>query len=188
MSIATTSATSLAGATGTWVIDAAHTNLGFSTRHAMVSKVRGNFGEFSGSFTIDGENLANSSAELTIQAASIDTKSADRDAHLSSPDFLDVEKFATITFASTAVKVDGDKAIVTGDLTIHGVTRSVDVVYDFAGISQDPWGQTKIGFEGSAKISRKDFGLVWNAALETGGVLVGDEIKLTLDVEATKQA
>ena len=178
----------LSTATGTWVIDNAHTNLGFSARHAMVAKVRGNFGEFAGSFTIDGDNLAASSAELTIQAASIDTKNADRDAHLKSPDFLDVENFPVVSFVSTAVKVDGDDVTVTGDLTIHGVTKSVEVAYEFVGISQDPWGQTKIGFEGSTKISRKDFGLTWNAALETGGVLIGDEIKLNLDVEATKQA
>ena len=188
MTTTSTEATGLAAATGTWVIDPAHTNLGFSARHAMVAKVRGNFGEFSGSFTIDGANPANSSAELTIQAASIDTKVADRDAHLASPDFLDVEAFPTITFTSTAVKVDGSDIVVTGDLTIHGVTKSVDVTYELVGISQDPWGNTKIGFEGSTKISRKDFGLVWNAALETGGVLVGDEIKLNLDVEAAKQA
>jgi polyisoprenoid-binding protein YceI len=188
MSTATTADLSLANATGTWVIDAAHTNLGFSARHAMVAKVRGSFADFSGSFTIDGANLAASSAELTIQAASIETKNADRDAHLKSADFLDVENFPTVTFVSTAVTVDGTDVTVTGDLTIHGVTKSVEVAYEFVGISQDPWGQTKIGFEGSTKISRKDFGLVWNAALETGGVLVGDEIKLNLDVEATKQA
>ena len=188
MSTPTTSELTLANATGTWVIDAAHTSLGFSARHAMVAKVRGTFGEFSGSFTIDGANLAASSAELTIQAASIDTKNADRDGHLKSPDFLDVENFGTITFVSTAVKVDGSDVVVTGDLTIHGVTKSVDVAYEFVGISQDPWGNTKIGFEGSTKISRKEFGLVWNATLETGGVLVGDDIKLNLDVEATKQA
>ena len=181
-------ATGLATATGTWVIDPAHTNLGFSARHAMVAKVRGNFGEFAGTFTIDGDNPANSSAELTIQAASIDTKTADRDAHLKSADFLDVEVYPTLTFTSTAVSVRGSDIVVTGDLTIHGVTKSVDVTYELVGISQDPWGNTKIGFEGSARISRKDFGLVWNAALETGGVLVGDEIKLSLDVEATKQA
>jgi polyisoprenoid-binding protein YceI len=180
--------TGLARATGTWVIDPAHTNLGFSARHAMVAKVRGNFDEFAGTFTIDGANPANSSAELTIQAASIDTKTADRDAHLKSADFLDVDVYPTITFASTAVALQGNDIVITGDLTIHGVTRPVDVTYELVGISQDPWGNTRIGFEGSAKISRKDFGLVWNAALETGGVLVGDEIKLSLDVEATKQA
>jgi polyisoprenoid-binding protein YceI len=188
MSTVSTEATGLAAATGTWVIDPTHTNLGFTARHAMVAKVRGAFGEFAGSFTIDGANPANSSAELTIQAASIDTKTADRDAHLTSADFLDVENFPTITFTSTAVAVNGNDITVTGDLTIHGVTKSVDVAYELVGISQDPWGNTKIGFEGSAKISRKEFGLTWNAALETGGVLISDDIKLTLDVEAALQA
>ena len=184
----TSTETGLAAATGTWVIDPAHTSLAFSARHAMVAKVRGVFSEFDGTFTIDGANPANSSASLTIVASSIDTKVADRDAHLKSPDFLDVEAFPAITFTSTAVAVKGSDIVVTGDLTIHGVTKSVDVTYELVGISQDPWGNTKIGFEGSAKISRKDFGLTWNAALETGGVLVGDEIKLNLDVEAAKQA
>ena len=187
MSSTATETAGLATATGTWVIDPAHTNLGFTARHAMVAKVRGTFGEFDGSFTIT-EDLAQSSASLTIQAASIDTKNADRDAHLTSPDFLDVANFPTVTFTSTSVAVNGSEIVLTGDLTIHGVTKSVDVTYELVGISQDPWGNTKIGFEGSTKISRKDFGLVWNVALETGGVLVGDDIKLTLDVEATKQA
>ena len=178
----------LSAAAGTWDIDTAHTNLGFSARHAMVAKVRGHFADYSGTFTIDGENIANSKAEITIQTASILTGQADRDAHLKSPDFLDVENFPTITFVSTAVAEKGDQVVITGDLTIHGVTKSVDVTYDFLGVSQDPWGNSKVGFEGSTKISRKDFGLTWNAALETGGVLVGDDIKLNLDVEGTKQA
>ena len=139
----------LSAATGTWVIDPTHTSLGFSARHAMVAKVRGTFGEFAGSFTIDGDNLAASTAEVTIQVASIDTKTADRDAHLTSPDFLDAETFPTITFVSTAVAPKGDDVVITGDLTIHGVTKSVEIEYEFVGISQDPWGQTKIGFEGS---------------------------------------
>lgn len=188
MSTPTTETTGLAAAAGTWVIDTAHTNIGFSARHAMVAKVRGAFDDFAGSFTIDGDNLSASTAELTIQAASIGTKNADRDAHLKSPDFLDVESFPTITFTSTAVEVDGNDITLTGDLTIHGVTKSVEVAYEFVGLSQDPWGNTKAGFEGSTKISRKEFGLVYNAALETGGVLIGDEIKIELDVEATKQA
>ena len=176
-------------AAGTWGIDGAHTNLGFSARHAMVAKVRGNFADYSGTFTIDGDTIENSKAEITIQTASITTGTPDRDAHLASPDFLDVENFPTITFVSTAVVAKGDDdVIITGDLTIHGVTKSIDVTYTFLGVSQDPWGNSKVGFEGSAKISRKDFGLVWNAALETGGVLVGDDIKLNLDVEGTKQA
>ena len=187
MSTTVNESTALRAATGTWVIDTAHTNLGFTARHAMVAKVRGNFGEFAGQFTI-AEDIAASTAELTIQTASIDTKNADRDGHLKSADFLDVENFPTIDFVSTSAQAKGDTIVVTGDLTIHGVTRSVDVTYELTGISQDPWGATKIGFEGTASLSRKDFGLVWNVALETGGVLVSDEIKLTLDVEATKQA
>ena len=183
-----TSDLTLANASGTWVIDAAHTNIGFSVRHAMVAKVRGSFGAFAGSFTIDGANIPASRAELTIEAASIDTKQADRDAHLKSADFLDVENFPTVAFTSTSVASKGDDVVVTGDLTIHGVTKSVDVAWEFVGISQDPWGTTKIGFEGKAKINRKEFGLVWNAALETGGVLVGDDITLTFDVEAAKEA
>jgi polyisoprenoid-binding protein YceI len=187
MSTSTENST-LANATGTWVIDPTHTTIGFSVRHAMIAKVRGNFGEFSGSFTIDGANLAASSAEVTIQAASIDTKNADRDAHLTSPDFLDVANFPTLTFTSTSVQASGNDITLTGDLSIHGVTRSVPVSYEFIGLSQDPWGNQRIGFEGTAKISRKEFDLTWNAALETGGVLVGDEITLLLDVEAVKQA
>lgn len=177
----------LSSATGTWVIDPSHTTIGFSVRHAMVAKVRGNFGSYAGSFTINGDNLPASTAELTIQAASINTNSADRDGHLASPDFLDVENFPTLNFVSTAVAAKGDDIVVTGDLTIHGVTKSVDVKYQFIGLSTDPYGNNKIGFEGAAKISRKDFGLVWNAVLETGGVMVGDEITLSLDVEANKQ-
>ena len=178
----------LAGVAGTWNIDPTHTSIGFSVRHAMVSKVRGNFADFSGSLTINGDDLAASSAELTIQAASIDTKNADRDGHLVSADFLDVENFPTLTFTSTAVAVNGPDVAVTGDLTIRGVTRPVTVNYEYIGTSVDPFGFTRVGFEGTAKISRKDFGLTWNAALETGGVLVGDEITLVLDVEAVKQA
>lgn len=187
MSTSTDNST-LANATGTWVIDPTHTTIGFSVRHAMIAKVRGNFGEFSGSFTIDGANLSASSAEVTIQADSIDTKNADRDAHLTSPDFLDVANFPTLTFTSTSVQASGNDVTLTGDLSIHGVTRSVPVSYEFIGLSQDPWGNQRIGFEGTAKISRKEFDLTWNAALETGGVLVGDEITLLLDVEAVKQA
>ena len=178
----------LSATTGTWAIDPTHTTIGFSVRHAMVSKVRGNFSDFAGSAIIDGANLAASSVEVTIQAGSIDTKNADRDGHLVSADFLDVENFPTLTFTSTNVAVNGADVTITGDLTIHGVTRSVTVEFEYIGTSLDPFGFTRVGFEGTAKISRKDFSLVWNAALETGGVLVGDEITLVLDVEAVKQA
>lgn len=188
MSTTASEATGLAAATGTWVIDASHSTIGFTVRHAMIAKVRGSFGEFEGSFTINGDDLSASSAEVTIAAASIDTSSADRDAHLKSADFLDVEQFPTLTFTSTAVAVDGPEVTLTGDLTIHGVTRPVTVEYEYVGTSRDPYGNERIGFEGKAKISRKEFNLTWNAALETGGVLVGDEITLVLDVEAVKQA
>lgn len=176
----------LSATTGTWAIDPTHTTIGFSARHAMVAKVRGHFNEFSGSLTLDGANPAASSAELTISAASIDTKNADRDGHLKSADFLDVENFPNLTFTSTSVAAKGDTFVVTGDLTIHGVTNSVDVAFELLGTSKDPWGNDRIGFEGEAEISREAYGLVWNAALETGGVLVGDKVKLVLDVEAVR--
>ena len=153
----------------------------------MVAKVRGRFGAFSGSLTVDGANPAASKAELTIEAASIDTQTADRDAHLKSPDFLDVEQFPTLTFVSTGIKAtDDDEFVVTGDLTIHGVTKPVSIEVEYNGVGGDPWGNTRIGFEGKTTISRKDFGLTWNVALEAGGILVGDDIKIELDIEAVK--
>jgi polyisoprenoid-binding protein YceI len=176
----------LSAANGTWVIDASHTNIGFTARHLMVSKVRGNFTAYEGGFTIDAANIGASSANLTIQAASISTGSADRDGHLISPDFLDVENFPTLTFVSTGVADKGSVVEVTGDLTIHGVTKSVVVPWEFIGVSTDPWGNTKAGFEAELEISREEFGLTWNAALETGGVLISDKIKLVLDVQALK--
>jgi polyisoprenoid-binding protein YceI len=176
-----------AAATGTWTIDPTHSVIGFSVRHAMVAKVRGRFGAFSGTLTVDGANPAASTAELTIESASIDTQTADRDAHLKSPDFLDVEQFPTLTFVSTGIKAtDDDEFIVTGDLTIHGVTKSVAIEVEYNGVGGDPWGNTRIGFEGKTTISRKDFGLTWNVALEAGGILVGDDIKIELDIEAVK--
>ena len=181
--------TDLSTTTGTWEIDPSHTVLGFHARHAMVAKVRGRFSEFTGSFTLDGADPSKSTATLTIMVASIDTKSADRDGHLTSPDFLDVEQFPTITFTSTSVTQKSDSEFdVIGDLTIHGVTKPVTINWELVGTTVDPWGGTRIGFEGKAEISRKEFGMVWNVALETGGVLVGDDITLLLDVEAVKQA
>lgn len=178
----------LSATTGTWVIDPTHTTIGFSARHAMVAKVRGKFNEFEGVITLDGANPANSKAELTVQVASIDTQNADRDGHLKSAEFLDVDVYPTLAFVSTSVEVKSDSVfVVTGDLTVHGTTASVPVTFELLGVSKDPWGGTRIGFEGEAEISRKEFGLVWNVALETGGVLVSDNVKLTLDVEAVKQ-
>ena len=185
----TTTSTALAAVTGTWAIDASHTTIAFSARHAMVAKTRGRFDEFEGTLVLDGDDVAASTAELTIQAASLETKSADRDAHLKSPDFLDVENFPTLTFATTAVSHQGGNDFtLTGDLTIHGVTKSVDIAVELVGVNADPWGGTRIGLEGRTEISRKDFGLTWNVAIEGGGLLVGDAVKIELDVEAVKQA
>ena len=180
--------TDLAATTGTWEIDPTHSTIGCVARHAMVAKVRGGFSDFTGTLNLDGADPAKSSADLTIVASSFSTNNPERDAHVKSADFLDVEQFPTLTFASTAVTQKGDdEFVVTGDLTIHGVTKPVDVKFELLGTSQDPWGGTRIGFEGKAEISRKEFGLVWTVALETGGVLVGDTIKLELDVEAVKK-
>ena len=179
----------LSATTGTWAIDPSHTTIGFTARHAMVAKVRGSFGEFEGTFTLDGANPAASKADLTIQVGSIETKNADRDGHLKSGDFLDADNFRTITFSSTSVEQKSDDTfVVTGDLTIRGTTKAVPVTFTLLGTSTDPWGGQRIGFEGEAEINRKDFGLTWNAALETGGVLVSETVKLVLDVEAVKQA
>lgn len=180
--------TSLTDTTGTWEIDPTHTTIGFSVRHAMIAKVRGRFTDFGGTFTLDGADPANSSAELTVQMTSVDTQNDDRDNHLRSAEFFDVETFPTMTFISTGVAAKGSDFVVTGDLTVHGVTKSVPVEFELVGISQDPWGNTRIGFEGEAEINRRDFGLEWNVALDTGGVLVSENIKITLDVEAVKKA
>ena len=175
--------------TGTWTIDPTHTRLGFVARHAMVTKVRGAFTDFEGSLTLDGANPSASSISLTAQLASVDTGTADRDAHLRSADFFDVENNPTMTFTSTSVKQsDDDEFVLVGDLTIKGVTRSVEVEVELDGIVTDPFGNTRAGFEGEAEISRKDFGLTWNVPLDAGGVLVSDKIKIQLDVSATKNS
>ena len=174
--------------TGTWAIDASHSLVGFSVKHLVVANVRGSFGAFTGSATIDAANPANSTATLEIDTTSIVTGDAGRDGHLQSADFFDVENFPKITFTSTSAKQDGDKVILVGDLTIKDVTKSVEISWEFGGIAKDPWGNTKAGFEASATINRKDWGLGWNAPLETGGVLVGEKVKLILEIEAALQA
>ncbi|NHC22506.1 YceI family protein [Nocardioides sp. IC4_145] len=175
--------------TGDYTIDASHSRIGFSARHAMVTTVRGAFKEFEGTAHIDAANPAASSVSLTIKTASIDTGSADRDGHLVSADFFDAEKNPEITFRSTQVeKVDADTWAITGDLTIAGTTKPVTVAFDETGSAQDPFGNLRVGFEGSTAINRKDWGLTWNAALETGGVLVSEKIKLEFDVSAIKNA
>ncbi|GAA5168359.1 YceI family protein [Ornithinimicrobium tianjinense] len=173
---------------GTYTIDPAHSRIGFSARHAMVTRVRGSFDEVSGTATT-GPNLQDAAIDVTLQVASVTTRQADRDAHLRSGDFFDAETYPTITFRSTDVKaVDADTLRVTGDLTIKDVTKPVTVDFEYAGAAQDPFGNTRIGFEGSTTVNRKDFGLTWNAALETGGVLVSEKINLEFEVSAIKSA
>jgi polyisoprenoid-binding protein YceI len=174
--------------TGDYTIDPTHSRLGFSTRHAMVTTVRGQFTDFVGTARVDAANPAASNVSLTIQTASIDTGVADRDAHLRSEDFFHADDNKEITFVSTAVSRDGDDWVVTGDLTIKGQTKPLTVVFEPTGSARDPFGNLRIGFEGSATLNRKDWGLTWNAALETGGVLVSDKIKLEFDVSAIRNA
>jgi polyisoprenoid-binding protein YceI len=172
---------------GAYTIDAAHSRLGFSARHAMVTTVRGQFKEFTGEAVVDTATPANSKVDVTIQAASIDTGVTDRDAHLHGADFFDTETYPEITFTSTQVERDGDDWAITGDLTIKDVTKPITIDFESTGSARDPFGNLRIGFEGRATISRKDWGLTWNAALETGGMLVSDKIKLDFDISAIQK-
>jgi polyisoprenoid-binding protein YceI len=171
---------------GTFNLDATHTRIGFWAKHMMVSKVRGHFGEFSGSVTI-AENPLESSASLTISAASIDTGTPDRDGHLKSDDFLSVEKYPEVTFRSTrVVSHSGDEFTVLGDLTIRDVTKEVELKVEFGGAGTNPYAMELFGFSISTEFDREDFGLTWNMALETGGVLVGKKIKVEIEGEAVR--
>ena len=163
---------------GTWNVDASHSEVGFIARHLMVSKVRGQFKDFAAVVNI-AQPFENSTVEATVQLASVDTNAADRDTHLKSADFFDVENNPAMTFTSTKVT----NSSLEGDLTIKGVTKPVTFDLDFGGISADPWGGTRAGFEATTEINRKDFGLSWNVAIESGGVLVGEKVKIALDVE-----
>ena len=173
-----------ATAVSTLEIDRSHSDVAFQVRH-LLSKVRGRFKEFNGTIDFDQSNPRNSRVDVTIQADSIDTAEADRDKHLRSADFFDVEKYPTLRFVSTSVTPrDGNAYDVAGDLTIHGVTRQVVLPATFVGAASDPWGNTKSVFEADLTLNRKDFGLTWNAALETGGFLVGDEVNVSLSIQA----
>jgi polyisoprenoid-binding protein YceI len=175
--------------TGTYELDPAHTRIGFMARHAMVTKVRGSFNEFTGTAWIDGHNPEKSRVALAIKAASIDTRNADRDGHLRSNDFLAMDECPEITFTSTDIRQTGEDTFdVTGDLTIRKVTKQVTIPLTFEGSADDPFGNARLGFEGSTTINRKDFGVTWNAALEKGGVLVSDKVTLEFDVSAIKTA
>lgn len=169
--------------TGSYVIDPAHSRIGFVARHAMVAKVRGSFTDFEGKVSLNQQDPAASTAEITIQAASITTGNDDRDNHVRSADFLDVEKFPAITFVSTGVKkVDDDTYEVTGNLTVKDVTAPVTVTFEYQGSAKDPFGNLRAGFEGKGQINRKDYGVTFNAPLETGGVLLGDKVGLEFDI------
>ena len=174
-------------ATGAYAIDATHSSIGFVVRHAMVAKVRGSFNEFAGGGYFDAENPANSHLQLTIQVKSIDTRNADRDNHLRSNDFFDMEKFSEITFVSTAFnRVDNENYQVTGDLSVRGVTKAITVDLEYLGAAVDPYQNHRLGFEGKATINRKDWGVNWNAALEAGGVLVGEKVTLEFEISAIR--
>ena len=171
----------------TYAIDSAHSAVHFSVRHLMVSNVRGEFAKVSGTVQFDAEHPESSTVEVTIDAASINTREPQRDTHLKSADFLDVEKFPTLTFRSKKIAVEPGGGKLTGDLTIHGVTHEVTLAVEGPTEEiQDPWGKQRFGASATAKLNRKDFGLTWNAALETGGVMVGDEVKITIDIEVVR--
>lgn len=175
--------------TGEYTVDASHSQIGFSARHAMVTKVRGTFKDFAGTGFLDEENPANSKLEVTIQAASIDTRNADRDAHLKSNDFFAMDEFPVIKFSSTSFeKIEAATYRVTGDLTIKGVSKSISIDLDVTGTAIDPWGNQRVGFEGATTINRTDWGVNWNAALEAGGILVSEKISLEFEISAIKNA
>ncbi|MDG4814969.1 YceI family protein [Micromonospora sp. WMMD956] len=187
--MSTATRTDLAQLTGTYTIDPSHTRIGFVARHAMVTKVRGAFNEFEGSVAFDAADPARTDVRVTIQATSIDTRNAQRDAHLRSNDFLAMETYPEITFVSTAFRQTGEDTFdLTGDLTVKGVTNSVTIPFTYEGAANDPFGNLRLGFEGAVTINRKDYGVTWNAALETGGVLVSEKITLEFEVSAIKNA
>lgn len=173
--------------TGTYIIDPSHSELSFSVRHAGIAKVRGRFAEFEGSIVV-GPTLSESSARAAIIASSVDTGDANRDNHLRSGDFFSVETRPTWTFVSTGTRGAADEFVLDGDLTINGITRPVALEVEFNGAATDPYGNERIAFSASADVNRKDFNLTWNVALEAGGVLVGEKVKLSLEVSAVKQA
>ena len=182
-------ATELDQLTGTYTIDPSHSRLGFVARHAMVTKVRGAFNDFSGTVEIDADDPARSSAQVTIQVASVDTRSDDRDAHLRSDDFFATDQHPEMRFVSSSVQpLDQSSFRVSGDLTIRDVTKPVTFDLEYEGTAVDPFGNTRVGFEGQTVVNRKDWGLEWNAALETGGVLVSEKITLEFEVSAVKDA
>ncbi|KMS78835.1 YceI family protein [Streptomyces flaveolus] len=179
----------LTALTGDYTIDPAHSTIGFVARHAMVTNVKGGFKDFTGTLHLDGADPTKSTATLDVQMASIETGNPDRDGHLKSSDFFKIDEFPVMTFRSTkAESLGGDDYRITGDLSLLGVTKPLTIDLEFNGVAKDPFGNERVGFEGKAEILRSEWGLTWNAALETGGVLVSDKIKLVFDISAIKSA
>ncbi|MEU6096059.1 YceI family protein [Streptomyces sp. NPDC047079] len=179
----------LAALTGDYTVDPSHTTIGFVARHAMVTNVKGSFQDFQGTLHLDGSDPSKSTASIDVRMDSIDTGSVDRDNHLKSADFFKIDEHPAMTFRSTGVQaLGGDGFRITGDLTILGTTKPVSIDLEFNGAAKDPFGNERVGFEGRAELLRSEWGLTWNAALETGGVLISDKIKLVFDISAIKQA
>jgi polyisoprenoid-binding protein YceI len=172
----------------TWKLDPAHTTVEFVAKHMMITTVKGRFTEFEGTIRADDEHIENSSVEVTMKAASIDTRAEQRDQHLKSPDFLDVDKYTNVHFRSTKVEGKKEHFTVTGDLTIRGVTRPITLDVTFEGEGKDPWGGTRASFHATGKFDRRDYGLTWNVALETGGILVSNEIKIVIEAQAVLES
>lgn len=170
----------------TWNIDASHSGIHFSIRHLVIAKVRGKFTKFSGAIELDDADMTKSKVNVEIDVASIDTAEPQRDGHLKSPDFFDVEKFPKAAFASKSIKKNGEEYDVTGDLTVHGVTKEITLRSTFEGKGKDPWGGERVAFGAKTTLNREDFGLKWNQALEAGGVVVGTKVELEIEVEAVK--
>jgi polyisoprenoid-binding protein YceI len=171
---------------GSWSVDPTHSRVGFVARHMMVTKVRGSFSDYTADVTI-GEDPLQSSLSAVVQMASIDTANPDRDGHLRTNDFFDIERYPTMSLQSSGFKQDADQYRMLADLTIKGVTQPVEFDLEFDGVGQDPWGNTRAGFTAVTTINRREFGIEWNAALETGGVLVGDKIQIELDIQLVKR-
>lgn len=185
--MSTTTMTGLSGLTGTYVLDSSHSRVGFIARHAMIAKVRGAFDRYEGKAVINGAEPNASTLEVTIDAASIDTREENRDAHLRSADFFNTENYPSITFVGTSFNIVDESSVeVTGTLTIKDVSRPVTIPFEYGGTAVDPFGNERIGLEGQVSVNRKDWGLTWNAALEAGGVLVGEKVILELEVSAVK--
>ena len=173
--------------TGTWTLDPSHSEIGFTVRHAGISKVRGQFTEAAATLDL-AENVTDSKVNASIKTASFDSGDANRDGHVRGPDFFDVEQFPDMTFRATGIRGEGEDYVLTGELTIRGVTKPVELEVEYTGVAVDPFGATRAGFSAEADISRKEFGLTWNAALEAGGLLVSDKVKINVEAAMVKQA